>query len=155
MNMALMRRQDVWDPFSELEELGNRLNRLFGVTRWGGEDRGESLAMTQWTPACDISETDKEYRIRLELPEVKKDDVRITLANGMLTVQGERKQEQEVSEARYHRRELRYGTFLTRFTLPDTIDEEKVDASYQDGILTLVIQKSEQKQQKAKQIAIH
>ncbi len=152
--MALMRRQDVWDPFRELEELGNRLNRLFGMTKWSGDDR-ENLSMTQWTPACDISETDKEYRIRLELPDVKKDDVRITLAQGMLTVQGERKQEKEESEARYHRRELRHGTFLTRFTLPDTIDEEKVDASYQDGILTLVIQKSEPKQQEAKQIAIH
>lgn len=153
--MSLIRRQDVWDPLRELEELGSRFNRLFGATRWGGGEERENLAMTQWVPACEISETDKEYRLRLELPDVKKEDVHITLANGMLTVQGERKEEKEEREVKYHRRELRYGTFLARFALPDAIDESKVDASYQDGILTVGIQKAEPQQPQAREITIH
>lgn len=153
--MALMRRQDLWDPIRELEEIGNRFSRLFGMARPSGDGEREGVAMTSWVPACDIVEDEKEYRITLELPEVKKEDVHITLDNGVLSVKGERKQEQEETQGTYHRRELRYGTFLRRFTLPDDVDPEKVDATAREGILTVVIPKSEMKQSNVKEIAIH
>lgn len=153
--MALMRRQDIWDPIRELEEIGSRFNRLFGFPRLGDAWERDDLAITAWAPSCDIVETDKEYRIRLELPNVKKEDVQITLDQGMLTVQGERKEEKEEESGRFHRRELKYGTFLRRFTLPDEVDSEKVDARFHDGMLTVTVPKSETKQSKAKQITIH
>lgn len=153
--MALVRRQDIWDPIRELEEIGNRFSRLFGMTRPGGEAEREGVALTAWAPACDIVETDKEYRLRVELPDVKKDDVSITLENGALTIQGERKEEKEEERGTFHRRELKYGTFLRRFTLPEDVDAEKVDARFQDGMLAVVIPKSEAKQTQAKQIAVH
>jgi HSP20 family protein len=155
MNMALMRRQDVWDPIRELEEIGNRFSRLFGMARPGGDVEREGGAMTAWTPAVDIVETDKEYRLRLELPDVNKEDVHITLENGVLTVQGERKEEREEGQGRFHRRELKYGMFLRRFTLPEDVDPERVDASFKVGILTIAIPKSEEKQAKPKEIAVH
>lgn len=153
--MALVRRQDIWDPIRELEEIGNRFSRLFGMTRTGGEVEREGAALTAWVPASDIIETDKEYRIRLELPDVKKEDVHITLENGVLAVQGERKEEKEEDRGTFHRRELKYGTFLRRFTLPENADTEKVDARFHDGMLVVGIPKSEEKQTQAKQITVH
>jgi HSP20 family protein len=153
--MALMRRQDLWDPIRELEEIGNRFSRLFGMARQGGDMEREGVAMTAWVPACDIVEDEKEYRISLELPDVRKEDVHITLDNGVLSVQGERRQEQEETRGTYHRRELKYGTFLRRFTLPEDVDAEKVDATARDGVLTVVIPRSEMKQSQAREITIH
>ena len=153
--MALMRRQDIWDPMRELEEIGNRFSRLFGMTRPGGEAEREGVAVTAWAPACDIIETDKEYRLRAELPDVKKEDVRLTLNNGLLTIQGERKEEKEEDRGTFHRRELKYGTFVRRFTLPENVDTDKMEAHFRDGMLTVVIPKSESKQPQAKEITIH
>lgn len=152
--MALMRRQDVWDPMRELEEIGNRFSRLFGMTRPGGDVEREG-EMTTWTPAVDIIETDKDYRLRLELPDVDRENVHLTVENGVLTVRGERRETRDEDQGRFHRRELKYGMFLRRFTLPDDVDPEQVDASFKDGILNIMIPKSEEKQRKPKEIAIH
>ena len=152
--MQLMRRQDIWDPFREMEALTNRMSRLFGLARgtWGER---ETLATSDWSPSCDISETDDEYRISAELPNVKKDDVHVTLEDGVLTIQGERREEKEEQGAKFHRRELSYGSFLRRFVMPDDADESKVDASFKDGMLNVVIARSKTKPSKAKQIAVH
>jgi HSP20 family protein len=152
--MALMRRQDVWDPFRELEEISNRFNRLFGPMMRPGEIGGESLAEAAWVPSCEVSEDDKQYRIRLELPEVDKDNVHVTLHNGMLSVRGERKEEKEDKGRRYHRRELRYGSFVRQFTMPNDIDESKVEANFKDGMLTVTVARATGKQAKVKEIAI-
>lgn len=153
--MALMRLQDVWDPFRELEEISNRFNRLFGTTKRTGDGEREALAKAEWVPLCEISENDKEYRIRLELPDVNKDDVHVTLENGVLSIQGERKEEKEEKGHRYHRRELSYGSFLRQFTMPGDIDEAKVDASFKEGMLTVTVGRAPAKQAQAKEIAIH
>jgi HSP20 family protein len=152
--MALMRLQDVWDPFRELEEISNRFNRLFGTKRAGDGER-EILAKAEWFPSCEISESDKEYRIRLELPDVNKDDVHVTLENGVLSIQGERKAEKEEKGYKYHRRELSYGSFLRQFTMPGDIDEANVDATFKDGMLTVAVGRTATKEAKAKEIAIH
>lgn len=152
--MALMRIQDVWDPFRELEEISNRFNRFFGTVRSGNGER-EGLAQAEWTPACEVSENEKGYQVRLELPNVNKDDVHVTLENGVLCIQGERREEKEEKDRKYHRRELRYGSFLRQFTMPDDIDEANVDASFKDGMLTVTVGRTATQQAKTKEIAIH
>lgn len=152
--MQLIRRPEAWDPFREMEDLSSRMNRFFGLPRAGNGER-ELLAMTDWSPSCDISETDTEYRIHAELPNVKKEDVKVTLDDGVLTIQGDRREEKEEKAEKFHRRELSYGHFLRRFTMPDDTDAAKVDATFKDGMLNVVIGKSKAKAPTAKQIAVH
>jgi len=153
--MQLIRRRDTWDPFREMEDLTNRMSRFFGLTKGAGSTERELLATTDWLPSCDISESDKEYRVHVELPGVNKDDVHVTLQDGVLTIQGERREEKEQKGAKFHRRELSYGTFVRRFTMPDDASESNVDATFKDGILNVVIEKNKAKTSKAKQIAVH
>ena len=112
----------------------------------------ESLATTEWSPAVDITEDEKSYVIKAELPEVKKEDVRVTLENGVLTLTGERKFEKEEKGRKYHRIERAYGTFSRSFALPENVDASKVNAAYKDGMLTVTVAKSEQA--KPKQIEV-
>jgi HSP20 family protein len=153
--MALMRRQEVWDPFRELEEISNRFTRLFEMAKWPGDGERETLAKAGWFPPCEISEGEKEYRIRLELPDVNKDDVQVTLEDGLLSIQGERKEEKDEKGRKYHRRELKYGSFLRQFTMPNDIDEAKVDASFKNGILNVTVGRTATKRAATKEIAIH
>ena len=143
-----------WDPFRELEEMSERLNRMISrpsVHTNGGQAK-EVMTVTDWTPTVDISETEAEYAIKAELPEVKKEDVKVTVEDGVLTIQGERKQEKEEKGKKYHRIERSYGRFARSFTLPDTVDEGKVRAEYADGVLNLHLPKSEKA--KPKQIDV-
>jgi HSP20 family protein len=152
--MHLMRRsQSMWDPFREMEGLTSRMNDLLGLKRWGSSQR-ELMAAADWAPSCDVSETEKEYRVRAELPDVKKEDVQVTLDDGMLTLQGERREEKQEKNEKFHRRELSYGTFLRCFTMPDDADEGQVDATFKNGLLEIVIPKSKFKPAKAKAIEI-
>ncbi len=115
-----------WDPFRELEEMSDRLNRMFArPAMWQGNGK-EIMTVADWTPLVDISETEGEYLIKAELPEVKKEDVKVTVEDGVLTMQGERKQEKEEKGKKLHRIERSYGRFVRSFTLPDTIDEGNV-----------------------------
>jgi HSP20 family protein len=146
---ALMR----WDPFRELEEVSERLNRMFArpATRTNGK---ETMTVADWAPTVDISETDGEYQIKAEIPDVKKEDVKVTVEDGVLTIQGERKQEKEEKGKRYHRIERSYGSFVRSFSLPDVIDEEKVKAEFKDGVLSLHLPKSEKAKPKAIEVKV-
>jgi HSP20 family protein len=142
-----------WDPYRELEEMTNRLNRLFGraaTTTTGNE----MMVQTDWTPSVDISETDEEFQIKAEPPGVKQDDVNVTLENGILTLQGERKQEREEKDLKFHRSERFYGQFVRSFTLPDLVDDAKVKAEYKDGVLNLRLPKSEKAKLKAIEVKV-
>lgn len=143
-----------WDPFKELDELQNRLATLFGRApvrqRAAGAD--EIMAPADWAPLVDIVENDKEYLIKVELPEVKKDDVRVTVDNGVLTISGERKLEKEEGGRKYRRIERAYGHFARSFGLPDNADPAKVSATFKDGVLEVHVGKAEQA--KPKQIEI-
>jgi HSP20 family protein len=112
----------------------------------------EVMTVADWTPTVDISESEAEYAIKAELPEVKKEDVKVTVEDGVLTIQGDRKQEKEEKGKKYHRIERSYGRFVRSFTLPDTVDESKVKAEYTDGVLHLHLPKSEKA--KPKQIDV-
>ena len=141
-----------WDPVKEMEELHNRLSNLFGRTPARlGEGKEESITVAEWAPLVDITEDDKEYIIKTELPEVKKEEVKVSVENGLLTIVGERKFEKEENK-KYHRVERAYGRFMRSFVLPESVDPDKVNAEFRDGVLKVHLAKSEQT--KPKQIEV-
>jgi len=131
-----------WDPFRELEEMSNRLNRFFEqpMVRQLADTGGLSLA--EWTPAVDVQETDGEYLIKADLPDVKKDDVKVEVQDGMISVSGERKQEKEEKGKRFHRVERAYGRFERRLSLPGEVDAKKIAAEFKEGVLLVHLPKS-------------
>jgi HSP20 family protein len=120
-----------------------------GFVRGTGD---EDYTLSSWTPAVDIAEHDDEYLVKVELPGVNKDDVKLTLENNILTIRGEKKQEKETKKENYHRVERSYGSFQRSFTLPAAVKADKIDASYNDGILTVSLPKAEEA--KPKQIEV-
>ncbi len=144
-----------WDPFKEMEEAQNRLARVFGLApaRTGNADK-ESMTVSEWSPSVDIVEDDKEWLVKADLPEVKKEDVKVSVENGVLTITGERKFEKEEKDKKYHRIERSYGTFLRSFTLPDGADGTKVNAEFKDGVLKVHLPKSEKAKPKAVEVKV-
>ncbi len=144
-----------WDPFRELDELQSRLSTLFGrapIRKNGAKD--EALAVAEWAPLVDIVEDDNEYLIKAELPEVKKDEVKVTVQDDVLTITGERQYEKEEKEKKYHRVERAYGSFARSFTLPEDADGEKVAAEFKDGVLKVHLPKSEKARPKSIEVKI-
>ena len=136
------------DPWREMMELQRSINQLFNTGRATGDD----VALSAWTPAVDIFESDNEYLIKLELPEVGRDDVRINLNDQTLTISGERKIENEDKRDGYHRVERSYGQFYRSFTLPPNVNVEAINAKFKDGVLRLALPKREEA--KPKQIEV-
>src|SRR5436189_3024091 len=141
-----------WEPFREMEEFQNRLSTLFGrpLRRTNGR---EEITLPEWTPLADITEDDKEYLIKAELPEMKKEDVKVTVENGVLTISGERKFEKEEKKKKYHRVERGYGSFVRTFALPEDADADRVKAQFKQGILEVHLPKNEKA--KPKQIEVN
>jgi HSP20 family protein len=151
----LMNKLTRWDPFKEMEETQNRLARFFGLTPpRPGNGGQETMTITEWSPSVDITEDDKEYLVKADLPDVKKDDVKVTVENGVLTITGERKFEKEEKGKKYHRIERSYGNFLRSFTLPDAADGAKVAAEFKDGVLKVHLPKSEKAKPKAVEVKV-
>ena len=144
-----------WDPFKEMEDLQSRFARLFGSTpaRIANGDK-EALTVAEWAPSVDITEDDKEYLVKADLPEVKKEDVKVTVENGVLTITGERKFEKEEKGKKYHRIERSYGNFLRSFTLPEAADGSKVNAEFKDGVLKVRLPKTEKAKAKAVEVKV-
>ena len=133
-----------WNQFRELEALHNSLGSLFGrpqASRLEGQE--EPMRVPEWTPLVDISEDAKEYLIKAELPEVKKEDVKITMEDGTLTITGDRQCEKEGNGKKYHRVERAYGSFGRSFSLPDDASPAKVTADFKDGVLKVHLAKNE------------
>lgn len=143
-----------WDPFRELEDVSNRLNRIFGRSASRAESSQEMLGMADWAPSVDISETDTAYLIKGEIPGVKKEDVKVTVQDGMLTIQGERKMEKEEKGKKFHRVERSYGSFVRSFRLPDDADENKVKAEFKDGMINVTLAKSAKAKPQAINVAV-
>lgn len=145
-----------WDPFRDLEDVSDRLSWMFrrpALSRTNGAGK-ENMIVADWVPSVDVSETEGEYQIKAEIPDVKKEDVKVTVEDGVLTIQGERRQEKEEKGKKYHRVERSYGTFIRSFTLPDLVDEEKVKAEFKDGVLNLQLPKSEKAKPKAIEVTV-
>jgi len=143
-----------WDPFRELEDMSERLNRVFARPALRTTEGKEHLTVADWVPTVDISETEQAYLIKAELPEVKKEDVKVTVENGVLTLSGERRQEKEEKGKKYHRIERSYGSFVRSFALPESVDEGGVKAEYKDGVLNLHLPKAEKAKPKAIEVKV-
>ncbi len=142
-----------WDPFKEMQEMQNRFSNFFGrMPLRRGEAEEEPIVAGEWAPLVDIIEDDKEYLVKAELPEVRREDVKVSVENGVLTIRGERKFEREEKNKKYHRVERGYGSFVRIFTLPDVADGDRVSAEFKDGVLKVHLPKSEKA--KAKQVEI-
>lgn len=145
--MALIK----WEPLREIEDMFDRYTKAMG---WP-VSRGQELINTgDWTPRVDISETDNEFMIKAEIPEVNKEDVKVSVDNGVITIQGERKQEKEEKGKKFHRVERYYGSFVRSFTLPDNIDATKIKASFKDGMLNLQVPKTGEARPKAIEVKV-
>ena len=143
--MAIVR----WEPARELASMEiDRLNQMFT------DFYGEAFSRSAWMPAVDIYETEAhEVVLKAELPEMKREDISVTFENGVLTLKGERKFEQETKKENYHRVERRHGNFSRSFTLPNTVDPSRISAAYKDGILTIRLPQREEA--KPKQIDVN
>ncbi len=149
-----------WNPLRELDELGHRFSRFFGNVPLGlrrpagkeGEAESDSLSLADWSPAVDVTENGRHYTIKADMPAVKKEDIKVTVKNGVLELTGERKSEKEEKDEKHHRIERSYGRFLRTFRLPEDADAAGIQAKCSDGVLTVTLPKSEQA--RAKEIAV-
>jgi HSP20 family protein len=149
-----MNKLTTWNPFRELDELENRLGAFFrrGFPSWTG--KAETLGLPEWSPQVDISEDEKEYLVKADLPEMKKEDIKVTFENGLLSISGERKTEKEEKKKRYHRIERSYGKFERTFTLPEDADATKFAAEFKDGVLKVHVPKNPAAKPKPVQIKV-
>jgi HSP20 family protein len=134
-----------WYASPEMQEMAERLDRYFGRPKLTcrTEPGRESLTVPDWAPAVDVVETPLEYLIKVELPEVGKDDVKLFVEDGVLCIEGERTREKEEKDKKYHRVERPSGCFFRRFTLPDDVDEQRLRADFKEGVLSVHLPKSE------------
>jgi HSP20 family protein len=138
-----------WDPFREMGTLRNDLNRFF--TGWNGNALGP---LETWTPSVDVAENEKEIRIKVELPEVDKKDIDVSIDGDVLTVSGERHLEKEEKKEEYTRVERSYGSFFRSFTIPPNIDRNSIKADSKNGVLKLTLHKIKPEKSETKKVAI-
>ena len=143
-----------WDPFVELEDVSKQLNRIFNKFPARNEASRELLTMADWAPNVDITETDTAYLIKGEIPGVNKEDIKVNIENGMITMSGDRKQEKEEKGKKFHRIERSYGSFMRSFRLPDNVDESAVKAEVKDGMLNVTLPKSTQAKAKSTNVTV-
>jgi HSP20 family protein len=142
-----------WNPLREMVSLRERMNRLFDDSWFRTDGYGDDVAMGMWSPAVDMFEKDDHLVIKAELPGMEKKDINLDLKDGVLTLRGERKHENQVQDENFYRREMSYGKFVRTFSLPSDVDPEKIKAEFQNGLLTIEVPKPEQ--HKPKQITVN
>jgi len=149
--MSLIR----WEPFRDTDAMLRRLGAM-ELGRWPNfaAATGNGGKTAEWSPAADISETDKEYLVKAELPGVKREDVKVTQEDGVLTIEGERKYEKDEKGEKTHRVERFYGTFSRSFSLPDDADMTSIKAETKDGVLNVHIPKLKVEKPKPVQIKV-
>ena len=130
------RAEPSTDLFSNLTRLNRMMDEAF--SGWNGEAVGSA-----WTPTCDVREDKEHLIITLDLPGVKPEDVKLSLENQVLTIRGEKRQVTEQTDERWHRYERTYGSFERSFTLPTTVDAERIQATTEHGVLTVTLPKVE------------
>ena len=141
------------DAAQELLRLHDRINRLFNLSHQH-ELEDDSMISGNWVPACDIVETSDALIVRAEVPGVRRDDIDISLDNGVLTLRGHRDLEKETQERTYHRIERSYGSFSRSFTLPRSVDAERITAVYTDGVLEIRMPRREETRPRQIQVRI-
>ncbi len=148
--MALVR----WRPARDFLNIRDEIDRMFDEFFGTLPERVTTGFENVWTPSVDISETDNEIIVTAELPGVKKDDVKISLQENVLTIRGEKKQEKEEKNENFHRVERAYGMFQRSFTLPATVDPNKIKATFKDGVLKIRLPKTEEARMKEIPISV-
>jgi len=133
-----------WDPFREMSSLQERMNRLMADYRTRSPFGEEEMAQGAWIPAVDIYETKESIILNVELPGVTKENISLEVKDSTLTIKGEKKLEKDVKEENFHRMERTYGSFTRAFTLPTTVQQDKVKAKFRDGILEIMLPKAEE-----------
>lgn len=144
------------DPFQELAGIQDRMNQLFRSTFpsfWSGFG-DESVMTGAWAPAVDIFESPETIELTFEIPGVNKNDVRVNIENHQLTVSGERRLQHEDKREGYHRIERSYGSFMRSFTIPNTVDTNKINAEYENGVLRLTLPKRPESQPRAIEVKV-
>ena len=131
-----------WDPFRDLVSIQDELSRLFGRT-FGGSEVLRPGAGSGWMPSMDVYETEDKIVATLELPGIEPDNVDVSVEDSTLTISGRREFSNEVKEESFHRVERRYGSFTRAITLPQTADTQKVNANFDNGVLTIEVAKAE------------
>jgi HSP20 family protein len=141
------------DPFREFVTIQDRMNRLFRDSYGNNEGREESLNNTSFAPPVDVYEDEHNVILKIEVPGIDEKDIDVRIENNTMTVHGERKFEQEEKEENYRRVERQYGSFTRTFTLPQTVDQENVQADYDKGVLKIKL--SKKAEAKPKQIKVN
>lgn len=152
--MALVR----WNPAKELLNVEREFNKLFDSfsSRFGVDrDTDEDYDNAVWSPLTDIKEDEDKYTLSMDIPGVDKKDVKISYRNGNLVVSGERKYEDEKKSSKYHRIERAYGKYYREFTLPEKIVEDKIEAKFKDGTLTVTVPKAEDAKPKEIEVKVN
>ena len=145
-----------WNPFREFEDILDRYNRsLQGLPGESTSEKNEIMRKADWAPAVDITENKEQYLIHAELPGVKKEDVKVTVHDNVLMIQGERRLEKKADDDKHHRIERFYGSFARSFSLPDNVDENHIKAEFKDGVLSLTLNKVEKAKPKSIEIDLH
>jgi len=146
-----------WNPFREMEDMQRRMSSVFG---WNNYQRSnltndnENINIPEWAPLVDIAEDDKEYLLKIELPEIRREDVKVTVENGTLSICGERKSEKEDKGRKFHRVERTYGRFERGFTLPDDAQSDQIKAEFRDGVLRVHLAKTEKARPKQIEVQV-
>jgi HSP20 family protein len=141
-----------WEPFRDVDDVFDRFV-ADSLRRWP-RPPAEGRVASDWAPAADVSETEGEYLIKADLPAVRKEDVSLTVQDGVLTLSGERRQEQHAESEKLHHVERTYGSFARRFALPENVDEQGIRAESRDGVILIHIPKHKVEQPQPRQIEI-
>lgn len=140
-----------WNPFQDLVSIQDEMNRMFDSYFSRKPGGGEMMI---WNPVVDISETEEEITVAAEVPGIKKEDIKITIQDNVLTLSGEKNEEKEEKNKQYHRVERSFGSFQRSFSLPSSVSADKIKAKYKDGILVVVLPKSEESKPKEIQVKV-
>jgi HSP20 family protein len=140
------------DPFRDVDEFFGRPHWALDLPFRGGRELSGSRF--DWSPRVDVRETKDDFQIDAEIPGIKREEVEINVDNHVLTIQGETKREKKEEDEEYHRVERYYGSFSRSFSLPENVDEEKIEASFKDGLLTLTVPKTEKAKPKKIEVKV-
>ncbi len=147
-----------WNPSRELMSIEKEFNKLFNTfsNKFGISHEGESeMENAVWAPLTDISEDNDNYFLNLDIPGVEKNDVKISYSNGNLIIKGERKEEKETKKSEFHRIERSFGKFYRSFSLPEKVKEDKIEAKFKDGSLSIVIPKADEVKPKEIEVKVN
>jgi len=143
-----------WDPFRDLLSIQDRMNQLFNETRALQPERGEDFCKGSWSPPVDIYENGPDIVLKAEIPGISQDEIEIKIEDDTLVLKGERKFRKKTDDENYYRIERSYGTFVRSFTLPNSVDQEGVKATYEAGVLKIVMPKKEDKKPKSIRVKV-